>query len=323
MLLYYSEFFHYGAIALAVGVTALGVGLGQGFTSKSALQAINFQPNAQGNITRAALIGMALIETAAVTGILVAVILLLANKPKPTTFFADIGSIGIVLAICTTGLVLGIASSLPAQASFMSIARQPFANRRILSFMIMTQALIQTPIIASLVIAIFIRNQAIISTTIVDSLRLIASGLTIGFGSIGPAIGLAIFAKESCSGLGINPNAYRKLLSFTLISQAIIETPIIFSLVISMTLLFIAPAATETTSLAKGIAYLAAGICAGLGTFGPGISSGLTAASACKGITQDPTTFDSLSRLCLFAQGIIETCAIYAIVIAFVLILFT
>ena len=315
-----SEFIHYSTIALTVGVTALGVGLGQGATSKAALKAIQRQPAARSDLTKAALIGVALIETASVIGTFVAIILLMGSKPKPTALYADLSSIGIALAVCTTGLVLGIASSWPAQAAFESIARQPFWSKRIISFMIMTQALTQMPVIAGLVVAIFIRTQAVVASSVADCLRLIASGLAIGFGSIGPAIGLAFFAKQACTSIGVNPHAYKKLLSFTIISQAIIETPIIFSLVISITLLFVVPAGD--VSFLKGIAYLAAALCSCLGTFGPGISSGLTAAAACKAITVDPEQFEIVSRLSLFAQGLIETCAIYSIIISFMLILF-
>lgn len=314
-----SEFIHYGTIALTVGVNSIGVGLGQGYATKGALDAIEQQPSARHDIFRTAMLGMALIETAAITGIFIATILLISTKPKPTTFYADIASIGIALAICSTGVVLGIASALPARAACYAIARQPFFTRRIVSFMIMTQALIQTPIIAGLIIALFIRNQAINATTLSDSLRLIACGGCIGLGSIGPAIGLAIFAKQACAGLGINRNAYDALLSFTLISEVIIETPIIFSLIVALTLLFATPPAQE--NLRQGIAYLAAGLCTALGTVGPGISSGRVAAASCKQIAYNPETHAYLGRITLLSQGLIETCVIYAVIISFLLIL--
>lgn len=315
-----SEFIHYGTIALTVGINSIGVGLGQGYTSKGALEAIDLQPSARNDIFRTALIGIALIETAAIMGIIIAIVLLGSTKPKPTSFYADIASIGIALAICTTGVVLGIASALPARAACFAIARQPFFTRRIVGFMIMTQALIQTPIIAGLIIALFIRNQAVSATNLTDSFRLIACGGCIGLGSIGPAIGLALFAKQACSGLGINRKAYDNLLSFTLISEVIIETPIIFSLIIALTLLFMSPV-SDPNDLSRGIAYLAAGLCTALGTIGPGISSGRVAAAACKQIAYNPATYSYLGRITLLTQGLIETCVIYAIIISFVLIL--
>src|SRR5438105_13081658 len=109
------EFIHYSTIALAAGVTALGVGLGQGAAGRAALQAMNRQPSAGTEISRAAILGMALLETAAVIGLFISVILIIASKPKPSSLYADVSSIGIILSICITGLVFGIASSMPAQ----------------------------------------------------------------------------------------------------------------------------------------------------------------------------------------------------------------
>ncbi len=317
----FAEFFHYSVISLTVGINSIGVGIGEGLTSKAALEAINRQPHARNDIMRAAILGMALIETAAIMGVFISIILLLGTKNAPQTFHANLAELGIAFAICLSGFVLGLVSAWPAQAACHAIARQPFFSQRILSFMIMTQALIQTPIIFGLIVALFIRTQAANASTYSDSLRLIASGLSVGLGSIGPAIGLAMFAKAAVNGLGINRKAYNKLLSFTLISEAIIETPIIFSMVIAITLLFIVPRAT-TENILNGIAFLAAGICTGIGTIGPGISSGKIAAAACIQIARNPETHSIVSRVSMLAQGLIETCTIYTILISFLLILF-
>ena len=71
-----------------------------------------------------------------------------------------------------------------------------------------------------------------------------------------------------------------------------------------------------------GIALLAAGIAMGLGTLGPGISSGRTAAAACKEIARDPELYSSLARSSIFAQGIIDTAAIYVLLASALIILF-
>ncbi len=316
-----TEFFHYGTIALMVGINSVGVGIGEGLTGNTALDAIHRQPGARADIVRTAILGMALIETAAIMGVFVSILLLLGTKDATQTFHTNLAEIGIAFAICLPGFVIGLVSALPAQAACRAVARQPFFSQRILSFMIMTQALIQTPIISGLLVALFIKGQAPYAHTYSDSLRLIASGLCVGLGSIGPAIGLAVFSKEAVAGLGINRKAYNKLLSFTLISEAIIETPIIFCLVIAITLLFIVPQA-ETENILNGIAFLSAGFCTGIGTIGPGISSGKTAAAACAQIARAPELHGTLSRTSMFAQGLIETCAIYTILVSFLLILF-
>lgn len=312
------EFFHYGTIAFAVGITSVSVGIGEGLASTAALDAINIQPHARGDIARTAIIGMALVETAAILGTVIGVMLLFSPRPLESNYYMNLAELGIAFAMGITGFVSGIVSALPTRAACLAIARQPFFSQKITRLMLVTQSLLQGPIIFSFIIALIIKYQAINAYSLGDSLRLVASGLCIGLGSVGPSIGLAIFAQSACRSLGINPQAYNKILSFALISQTIIETPIIFSFVISMALLVMS--STTDASVIQGIAFLAASLCTGLGMTGPGISSGKTAAAACNQITYNPESYSMLSRVSLFAQGLIETCAIYAVLISFLLI---
>lgn len=309
-----SEFLHYSTIALSIGINAIGVGIGQGLTGKTALDAINLQPKARPAITKTAILGMVLIETAAVTGALASILLL---RTMPQNSFAIMAELGIALAICIPGIVIGIVSSWPAQSSCFAIARQPFLAQQISRFMTITQALIQAPIIFGLLTALLISAQAAITTSLFDSLRLISTGACIAFGSIGPAIGLALFATNACKGLGINPKASSNLLSFTFISAPIIETPIIFSLIISFTLLF---SPMPSSTIIDGVALLAAGLCTGFGTIGTGISTGMVAASASNQIALNPDSYSIISRTSTFSQCLIETCSLYAVLISFLLI---
>jgi len=313
-----SELFHYLTVAFSISLTSLGVGIGEGIASQAAIEAINIQPGSKNEISRAAIIGMALIETAAIMGITMAMILLLEAK-NASNPFSGIAELGIAFAICLSGLVLGLVSALPAQQAVLAIARQPFISQKIFRFMIITQSIIQTPIIFGFIIAILIKSQANEVTSLADSLRLVGSGLAIGLGSIGPAIGLAHFAGTACRGIGINPNAYSKIFSFTFISQAVIETPVIFSLIIAI-LLISTP--IKDDNLLAGIAMLASAICIGFGTIGAGIASGRTAAAACEQIAINPDKYAALSRLSLFAQGLIDTSAIYALLIALLIFFF-
>lgn len=317
----FTEYIHYGTIALAGSINAIGVGIGQGLTSSTAIESINRQPAARNEITRVAILGIALIETAAVMGTFVSFLLLWQTQPHTLSAYSNLTSLGVTFAICCSGFVLGIVSSLPARAACLAVARQPFFSAEITRFMMITLSLLQTPIIFGFIIVLFIQGQSMGITNLRDSLRLISSGVCIGLGSIGPAIGLAIFAKAACQGLGINRNAYRQLFSFTLISQAIIETPIIFALIVAISLLFLIPPLAQENIL-DGIALLAAGLCTGIGTIGSGISSGLTATAACKQIARKPETYSSLSRISMFAQGLIETAAIYAVLISFLLLFY-
>ena len=303
---------HYGTIALAVAINSVSVGLGEGAACTAAIQAINKQPQAKKEIS-----GAALIETAAIMGVAIAIILLLGSPTKSIDPLVAIAEVGIAFAICLSGFVIGIVSSMPAQEACLAVARQPFFSEKIIRFMLITQSVIQTPIIFGFIIAMFIKNQATSVQTLPQSLKLLASGLCMGLGTVGPALGLGIFARTAIRGLGINRSAYATLMTFMFISQAIIETPIIFALVTSL-MIIVSP----VHSLVAGIATIAAALCMGLGTLGPGSSSGKTAAAACHQIALNPSLYQTIANVSLFGQGLIDTCAIYAFLIAILMVLF-
>jgi F0F1-type ATP synthase membrane subunit c/vacuolar-type H+-ATPase subunit K len=316
-----SEFLHFGAIATSIALSSISVGVGQGLISWSALQNIDRQPAAQEGIMRVAIIGMALVETVAVLGLLISIILLFYTSQTSGDIFANYAELGIIAAMGITGLVVGLASAVPAQVACHAVARQPFAAQRISGFMLMTQVVTQTPIIAAFLVSLFIQNKAGAIITITDSLRLIASGLCVGVGSIGPAIGLGTFAKAAVSSLGKNIKTYDKLLSFTFISEALIETPVIFCLLVAITLLFAIPNAT-TENMIDGVICIAAALCTGIGTVGTGISSGATAAAACTQISNNPDSYNILSRTSILAQSLIETIILYSVILSLLMILF-
>jgi len=310
-----SAFLHFGTVALTAGVSAVGVGIGEGLASSAAIEAINIQPSARGEITKTAIIGMALIETAAIIGITMAFMLLATTRSSP--FYAGIAECGIAFAICLPGFFTGLISSYPAAQACFSIARQPFFSQRIMRFMLVTQSVIQTPLVSGFIIAMFIRAQAQFVNSLPQALQLLASGLCIGLGSIGPSIGLGHFSRTACASIGINRDAYARLFSFTLLSQAIIETSVIFALVISFLIMFSAP---TTLTLLSSIMLLGAALSIGLGTLGPGISTGRVSSAACEQIAYKPELYISLSRMSMIAQGSIGTTTIFAFIVSIFLI---
>ena len=315
----FAEYMHYGTIAVTVTANVLAAGIGQGIAGYGAIKAIDLQPSARNEIVRASILGMALMETAAVMSTFIAFLLLLqTNSMASNVFLASFAELGIVFAVGLSGFVLGIVSALPARAACLAIARQPFFAQEIIRFMLIALSLLQTPIIFGLIVALFIRGQAGSIETVRDSLRLIASGVCIGLGSIGPAVGLAFFTRSICKNMGANRSVYRQLFSFALISQAIIETPILFAFIVSVSLLVVVPV-SGSENIIDGVALLAAGLCTGIGTIGPGISSGKMAAEASNQIAYNPEMYGVLSRVSMFAQGLIETAAIYAVLISFLL----
>jgi len=65
-----------GAAGLAVGLAAIGPGLGQGFVAGKAMEAIGRQPEAQPQIMMTMLLGQAVAETTGIYGLVVALLLI-------------------------------------------------------------------------------------------------------------------------------------------------------------------------------------------------------------------------------------------------------
>lgn len=306
---------HYLTIGLTVALTSLGVGIGGGISTIAALDAINQQPNTQPEITKTSIISLALIETAAILGLIIGIILVFGTPPG---YYAALAQFGIVIACGLSGIAVGIASSYPAKEAFYAIARQPFFSQKILNVMLVAVSIIQTPFIFAFITSLLIFSRLGQVDSLPSALQMIAAGSAIGIGSIGPVIGLGLFAAKACWGVGINRNAYRKIFPFTFISQAIIETPIIFSLVIALLLV----GGAQATSTLDVVRHLTAALCVGIGTFGPGINSGKTAEAAAEQIALNPLNYSALSRSSMIAQALIEAASIYALLIALIILLF-
>ncbi|MGB5687003.1 MAG: ATP synthase F0 subunit C [Candidatus Electrothrix sp.] len=70
------------AAATSIGLTGLGAGIGMGRGVESACMGIARNPEAKGPITTTMILGMALIESIAIYGLVIAFILLFANPFK-------------------------------------------------------------------------------------------------------------------------------------------------------------------------------------------------------------------------------------------------
>jgi F-type H+-transporting ATPase subunit c len=74
---------------------------------------------------------------------------------------------------------------------------------------------------------------------------------------------------------------------------------------------------------AKAAAYLGAAIAMGVGAIGPAIGQGLVGMKACENIGKYPESYGKIRGTLFLAMTIIETSAIYALLIALLLIFLT
>jgi F-type H+-transporting ATPase subunit c len=311
-----TSFIHTSAVVMPVALTAVGSSLGGGLAGRAALDSISAQPQAKDSIVRALLIGMALIETASIIGLIVT-LYILNRSVVITNPYQATAALGAALAIALPGMAVAYSSARTLRQAVASIARQPFFGRKILNLMILTQSLIQTPLIFGFIVSMVILSGLSEVTTATQGFAYLASGLCLGFGTIGPTLGLGTFAASICHSVGKARGAYSKLLTFALISGAVIETPNLFALVVSILLAHLAKAPADSVLIS--ITYLSAGMATGLGTIGAGATSGKLAAVTAENIAVNLERYGHFSRLCMLAQGLVDTNALYALIVSLVM----
>jgi len=136
------------------------------------------------------------------------------------------------------GFGIGLAGSKAAEA----VARQPSAAGQITKTMLVGQAVTESPAIFALLIALFLVFNVYKvpeSPSIINLAAVLAGGLCIGFGAMGPGFGSGLVNASTCEGVGRNPESEAALLRTMLIGQAVSQSTSVYALVISMCLLFV------------------------------------------------------------------------------------
>ncbi|MGB8366736.1 MAG: ATP synthase F0 subunit C [Candidatus Babeliales bacterium] len=76
----------------------------------------------------------------------------------------------------------------------------------------------------------------------------------------------------------------------------------------------------DSVSSAKAAAFIGAAIAMGIGSIGPALGQGFIGAKACESIANCPEKAGELRTTMMIAMGLVETSAIYALLIAGLLI---
>ncbi len=305
-------------IIAVIALPAMGIAIGQSRSAMRAIMAIDTQPAARGSIMKMVILGMALMETAGVLGVAFAVMLILDLFSATGSTASGLAWLGIACSLGIPGFVSGITSAWPTHEACDAVARQPFFSAKILNVLLLSLTLLQTPVVLGFIVAWMIKSQASGITNILDGIRLFSAGLVVGLGSIGPLIGIGSFARQCVHGLGLNRHAYTQLFTFTFISEAIIETPLLFAFVVGLMLLY---AANEGHAvLVRGAVYLGAAACTGIAAILPSVSSGRVASAASKAIAQTPERYSLIARSSMLVQALLDTFIVYATLVSMMMI---
>ena len=234
---YITQAFSYFGAAIAMGVGAVGSGVGEGHTAQHAALGMARQPAQRGSILRTMLIGQAVCETAGIFSLVIAVMLLFGKYPASWPKAVALLSAGFAVGFSALGS--GVGSGMPSASACSAVARNPDSIGKVTMNMLLAQAMATGGSIFGFVIAILLLTVNPSGSPLVKSCALLASGLCMGLGAIGPGIGIGLAGRSAGEAIGNHLPCTKGVNNAMLLGTAVAQSPGVFALVIAMILVFV------------------------------------------------------------------------------------
>lgn len=139
---------------LASGFGAIGSGIGEGLVAKSGCEGIARQPLGANRTTNVMLLGMAVTETTAIYGLLIACILIFKTFPAAESIASSMALLGAGICMGIGAIGPGIGEGFTAQSAVRWIARSESSTAQLTRSMLVGQAVAESTGIYALVIAL-------------------------------------------------------------------------------------------------------------------------------------------------------------------------
>jgi len=321
-----------GASAIGAGlamIAGIGPGVGQGYAAGKAAESTGAHPENQKTSLMTMLVGAGVAETTGILSLVVALILMFGNPmiSQEGNALAIAGSaIGVGLAM-VAGVGAGIGCGYAAGKAAEGVGIAPENQRGSMMCMLLGSAVAQTTGIFSLVIALIFMYANPIAAASVGASNEIAvilglSGMGAGMSMIaglGSGVGCGYAAGKAAEAVAMDPNTTGKSIMFMLVGSAMAQTSAIFSLVITLILMYGNPfIGIDANYLILGASGLAAGI-AMIGGLGPGVGQGYAAGKAIEGVSLNIEASSKVMVVMILGQAISQTSSIFSLVVALIL----
>lgn len=308
----------YIGAGFALGFGGIGAALGMGMAAASANAGIMRQPMRQGSLLRTMLIGQAVGGSPSIFALVIGLLILFlpVNEATSGPLFAA-AMVGAGLSIGLGCLGSGVGCGWPAASACEGVARNPDHGTAITSSMIIGQAVAQSPSIFATVISLILIFVDLPAEGIAAIGIALGAGIAMGAGALGPGLGSGITGGGAISGISAWPKSRATTLRTMLIGQAVSQTPAIFGMLVAFIMLF---TLRDIESGIVGFAkIMGAAIAVGLGGIGPGIGCGMVGDTSCAVTAERPHIDALMLRTMLIGQAVAQSTAIYALIIALVL----
>jgi F-type H+-transporting ATPase subunit c len=143
------EFATIGA-ALAIGVAGFGVTIGEGLVGTKSLECLGKNPALGDTLRKVTILGIALTESAAIYGLIIALLILFSGGIE------GYQAIAAGLAVGLPGFASGVGQGMTAASALEAILRNPSAEKEIMNNMILFIALVESAAIYGLIVSLLI-----------------------------------------------------------------------------------------------------------------------------------------------------------------------
>lgn len=323
-------------LAMSAGV---GAGIGCGYAAGKASEGVAAYPENQRGVLMNMLLGSAIAQTTGIFSLVISLILAFANPLVKVSTSTDPGmalilaggAIGAGLAMIA-GAGSGVGCGYAAGKAAEGVAIAPDNQRGILVNMLVGSALCQTTAIFSLVIALILmfatpltgiaaNNGGGMEICLILTLSAIGAGASM-IGGTGTGVGCGYAGGKSAEAVAINPSSNSASMMTMILGSSISQTSGIFSLVITLILLYANPLVSMYAAGENFLILATSGLGAGLALIagvGPGLGQGIAAGKACEVIGLRPKMRGSVLRTMILGQAVAQTTGIYGLVISLVL----
>lgn len=291
------DFLNYVWPGLAVGLAGIGVAIGQGILAKRAMEVIGKTPNMATFYLTVTILGIALVESAVIYGLVVAFQLLAAEGIGLYSSMAAGSAIGLA------GLGAGIGEGMLIAGALSAMNRNPQIRGKIMTFMVLFVALVEVTAIYGLIIAFKIIGEG------TESVVHLGAGLAIGLAGVGVAIGRWYLSEKALKVMGQNPRMISFFLTVSILGVALVESAAIYALIVAFQILSV-EGLTAMPAIGAGLAI-------GLTGLGAGIGEGLLIKGAMDSINRSPESKGKIMAFMVLFVALVEVVAIYGLIIAF------
>jgi len=232
--------FAYLGAGLSMGLAAIGSGVGSGLPAGAACEGTARQPAALSTIRTNMLVGSAVCQTPSVFGMVVAFMLIFidwSDRPFWPTWAALLGA-GISTGFSAIGPGLG--NGITANEATLGVARQPETSGTLTNTMLIGLTVAQSTVIYGFLVSLillFIPKPE--SMAMAAWAAPLSAGICMGLGGIGPGIGEGITAGYAVRRVARDVEQNVLLTRVMLVGQAVSESTGIYSLIVSLLLIFV------------------------------------------------------------------------------------